>query len=251
MRRFHIGSPEWAPPRVPLQLPLGYGSLGWLVYLLQRQKIDLLTLDLAPIARACYDYWREVGDLDEASDSVAILAHLTERKAERLLSPTPEPEPEEAEAWLEPASLPEHLRTAVAFLREREEETLQRFFRHAPVDPDAFEAPFPTNLELPDALWLAFQRLLQRRLPLPEAIPERRYFSLHARMITLRQTLQEAGGTLPFEQLASEASDIYDLLVSFLAMLELWRLGQIEVALDSERTIWLSLKEPSSESPNA
>lgn len=241
MRRFYIGSPEWAPPRVPVQLPLGFGSLGWLLHLLQRQKVDLLALDLAPIAQACYDYWREVGDLDEASDSVAILAHLTERKAERLLTPPPEPTPEETEEWLAPAHLPETFMTAVAFLREREEECLQRFFRHASVDPDAFEAPLPPNLELPDTLWLAFQRLLQRALPVPDAIPERRYFSLHARMITLRQALQEAGKPVSFETLVSEASDIYDLLVSFLAMLELWRLGQIEVSLDAERVIWLTL----------
>ncbi len=242
MRRFHIGSPEWAPPRVPLQLPLGYGSLGWLVYLLQRQKIDLLTIDLAPIAQACYDYWREVGDLDEASDSVAVLAHLTERKAERLLTPPAEP-PLEEEEWLEPAHLPESFLPILETLREREDARLQIFFRSTPLDPDTLDIPLPEGAELPDALWLAFQRLLQRALPVPDAIPERRYFSIHARMITLRQTLQEAQAPIAFDTIAHTAEDIYDLLVCFLAMLELWRLGQIEVSVDAQFGIWLSLVE--------
>jgi hypothetical protein len=27
-------------PRVPLQLPLGFGSLGWLAYLIRKHKLD-------------------------------------------------------------------------------------------------------------------------------------------------------------------------------------------------------------------
>jgi hypothetical protein len=88
MRRFHIGSPEWSPPRVPLQLPLGFGSLGWLAHLIRKHKLDLTEVDLAPVAQACYDYWREVGDMDEASDALATLAYLTERKAQRCSRPT-------------------------------------------------------------------------------------------------------------------------------------------------------------------
>ena len=95
MRRFHIGSPEWSPPRVPLQLPLGFGSLGWLAHLIRKHKLDLTEVDLAPVAQACYDYWREVGDMDEAGDALATLAYLTERKAQRLLAPDPEPEPDD------------------------------------------------------------------------------------------------------------------------------------------------------------
>jgi segregation and condensation protein A len=94
MRRFYIGSPEWSPPRVPLELPIGSGTLGWLITLIRRQRLDVLEVALAPIAQACYDYWRSVGDLDEAADALAVLAHLMERKAERLLMPEPTtPEP--------------------------------------------------------------------------------------------------------------------------------------------------------------
>lgn len=237
MRRFHIGSPEWAPPRVPLQLPLGYGSLGWLVHLLNRQKLSLLDIDLAPIARACYEYWRSVGDLDEASDSMAILASLTERKAERLLMPEPEPEEPEPE-WLTPQHLPELYQSRVAYLQEREALRMQIFFRNCPPDLDAIANSLPAGAELPDVLWLALRRLLQRAAPLPTAIPERRYFSLHTRMMAIRDRLRNASQPVRFESVL-EAHDIYDVLVSFLAVLELWRLGQIAVSLDATRTIWL------------
>lgn len=241
MRRFHIGSPEWAPPRVPLQLPLGFGSLGWLVHLIRKHKLDLLTIDLAPVAQACYEYWREVGDLDEAADAVAVMAYLAERKAQQLLAPPPEPEPEEAHEPLTPVTLPETYRRLVEWLREREEARAQLYYRGGTVDPRAYEPPAPVGAELPDQLWLAFKRLLERQTPPPTAIPHRRYFSLHARMAVIRARLHQATQPLPFDTFAAEAHDRMDLLVSFLAMLELWRLGQIEVAIDAEGTLWLSV----------
>jgi hypothetical protein len=76
-------------------------------------------------------------------------------------------------------------------------------------------------------------------MPLPDAIPHRRYFSLHARMIEIRERLQGAAQPLPFDALAEDALDVLDLLVSFLAVLELWRLGHIAVRLDGAGVLWL------------
>ncbi|MCS7191247.1 MAG: segregation/condensation protein A [Fimbriimonadales bacterium] len=239
MRRFHIGSPEWSPPRVPLQLPLGFGSLGWLAHLIRKHKLDLLEIELAPVAQACYEYWREAGDLDEAADALATLAYLTERKAQRLLAPEPEPEPDDEPDWLEPARLPESYLPVLEWLRQREGEQMQLFYRGSAIDPREYELPPEFGLEVPDQLWHAFKRLLERRMPVPDAIPHRRYFSLHARMIEIRERLSQMTQPMPFDALATDALDIMDLLVSFLAMLELWRLGQIEVALDSTGTLWL------------
>lgn len=245
LRRFHIGSPEWAPPRVPLQLPLGFGSLGWLAYLVRKHKLDLLEIDLAPVAQACYEYWRAVGDLDEASDALALLAALAERKAQRLLAPSPpEPEPEDEAEWLQPTGLPDSYRAVVEWLREREAEQAQIYFRGGTVDPRSYEPPLEFGVALPDHLWLAFKRLLERRPPVPEVIPQRRYYSLEARMVEIRKRVLQATQPLPFDQLAQEAEDIIDLLISFLAMLELWRVGQVEVSIDATGTLWLSAAEP-------
>jgi chromatin segregation and condensation protein Rec8/ScpA/Scc1 (kleisin family) len=76
-------------------------------------------------------------------------------------------------------------------------------------------------------------------MPVPDAIPHRRYFSLHARMIEIRERLQGAAQPLPFDTLAQDALDVLDLLVSFLAMLELWRLGHIAVSIDEAGGVWL------------
>jgi len=241
MRRFHIGSPEWSPPRVPLQLPLGFGSLGWLAYLIRKHKLDLTEVDLAPVAQACYDYWREVGDIDEASDALATLAYLAERKAQRLLAPDPEPEPDDAaDEWLAPTRLPDAYLQLAEHLRQREGARMQLFFRGGAIDPRDYELPPEFGAELPDQLWLAFKRLLEQRMPLPDAIPHRRYFSLHARMIEIRERLHGAAQPLPFDALAQDALDVLDLLVSFLAMLELWRLGHIAVSIDEAGGVWLS-----------
>jgi|GEM_PF-815076 len=241
MRRFYIGSPEWSPPRVPLELPIGTGTLGWLITLIRRQRLDVLEVALAPIAQACYDYWQSVGDLDEAADALAVLAYLMERKAERLLMPEPAtPEPETLE---EPValSLPTRYVPVVEFLREREALQAQHFFRtmepdalvssHAADLAPAFDSLLPWGAGLTDQLWLALRRLLQRVEPMPDAIPERRYFSIQARMVEIRHFLRRAGTAQPFEAVAGAARTVLDLLVYFLAMLELWRLGQIEVQI--------------------
>jgi chromatin segregation and condensation protein Rec8/ScpA/Scc1 (kleisin family) len=124
-------------------------------------------------------------------------------------------------------------------LRQREGERMQLFFRGGAIDPRDYELPPEFGAELPDQLWLAFKRLLEQRMPLPDAIPHRRYFSLHARMIEIRERLQGAAQPLPFDALAEDALDVLDLLVSFLAVLELWRLGHIAVRLDGAGVLWL------------
>lgn len=247
MRRFHIGSPEWSPPRVPLQLPLGFGSLGWLAHLIRKHKLDLNEVDLAPVAQACYDYWREVGDMDEAADALATLAYLAERKAQRLLAPDPEPEPEEEADWLPPSGLPDAYLQLTEHLHQREGERMGLFFRGGAIDPRDYELPPEFGAELPDQLWLAFRRLLHQRMPMPDAIPHRRYFSLHARMIEIRERLSVAREPLPFDALARDALDVLDLLVSFLAMLELWRLGHIVVSLDPAGVVWLHAESQATE----
>ncbi|MCS7208415.1 MAG: hypothetical protein NZ874_02485 [Fimbriimonadales bacterium] len=239
MRRFHIGSVEWAPPRVPLQLPLGFGSLGWLAHLIRRHKLDLLEVDLAPVAQACYAYWREAGDLDEAADALAMVAYLTERKAHRLITPEPEPESDSPEP-LEPICLPNTYANAAEWLRQREGERMHIFFRGGAIDPRDYELPPEFGTELPDQLWLALKRLLEQRIPPPTAIPHRRYFSLHARMVQIRERVAHSAQPVPFDTLADEAHDVIDLLVSFLAVLELWRLGQLTVALDEAGALWLT-----------
>ena len=116
---------------------------------------------------------------------------------------------------------------------------MQLFFRGGAIDPRDYELPPEFGAELPDQLWLAFKRLLEQRMPLPDAIPHRRYFSLHARMIEIRERLQGVAQPLPFDTLAQDALDVLDLLVSFLAMLELWRLGHIAVSIDEAGGVWL------------
>jgi hypothetical protein len=81
--------------------------------------------------------------------------------------------------------------------------------------------------------------MLEQRMPIPDAIPHRRYFSLHARMIETHERLLDAAQPLPFDALAEDALDVLDLLVSFLAMLKLWRLGHIVVSMDEAGVVWL------------
>jgi chromatin segregation and condensation protein Rec8/ScpA/Scc1 (kleisin family) len=179
--------------------------------------------------------------MDEAGDALATLAYLAERKAQRLLAPDPEPELDDEAEWLAPTRLPDAYLQLAEHLRQREGARMQLFFRGGAIDPCDYELPPEFGAELPDQLWLAFKRLLEQRMPLPDAIPHRRYFSLHARMIEIRERLQGAAQPLPFDTLAQDALNVLDLLVSFLAMLELWRLGHIIVSVDGAGGVWLEV----------
>lgn len=232
MRRFHLGSSEWSPPRVPIQLPLyGEGSLGWLLSLIRRQRLDVLELQLAPIADACMQYWSEIGDLDEGGDAVAAIAYLTERKAQRLLTPPVEDDIAESDDPLFTA-LPEEYRLFSAQLRVWEEDRSLLFFRAQSPDSNDYELPLPFGAMEPSRLLKALQSLLERALPLPVPTPERPAFSVQARMIEVLRHLDLHSGRASFESLLPEAFNRLQVLTYFLAMLELARLHQVDIELD-------------------
>jgi hypothetical protein len=97
------------------------------------------------------------------------------------------------------------------------------------LNPRDYELPPEFGAELPDQLWLAFKRLLEQRMPLPDAIPHPPHTSRCMRwMIEIRERLQGRGAAAcRSTRLAEDALDVLDLLVSFLAMLELWRVWGI------------------------
>lgn len=234
MRKFHLGTAEQAPPHMPVHLEQGEGSLGWLLYLVQRRKLDLIDVPLAPLAAELIDYFRQVQDLDEGADTAAALAYLVERKAERLLAPPPEPE-EEPEP---PEPLPDEYRELGRLLKTLEAARSLVFFRRADPAYDDYELPPPFGALPASELAKSLRRLLERASREPLAIPERPRYSIKMRMIELLAVLNRSEEPVEFESVLEPPFTRLDVVLFFMAVLELLRLGEADAIVEDGK-LWL------------
>ena len=223
-----------APPAIHVESPRFTGSLATLFMCVKDRKVDLLDVPLFPICEAYFAYLIEaaIEDLDEAAAALAALAYLLERKAWALL-PTPEPEPEAEDALelLMPTS--HEYRAAIEALREWQEEREKRFFRPQDAGPDPYELPFVLgNVSIND-LARALERVLQRAEPEPVQPLNKPRRSLSEQMGIILKRLSNTW--VGFEGLLEERFTRADVVYSFLAVLELVRLGQVSLRLKDDQ----------------
>jgi segregation and condensation protein A len=223
-----------APPAIHVESPRFTGSLATLFTCVKDRKVDLLDVPLFPICEAYFSYLLQaaIEDLDEAAAALAALAYLLERKAWALL-PTPEPEPESEEALelLMPTS--HEYRAAIEALREWQEEREKRFFRPQEAGPDPYELPFVLGSVNINDLARALERVLQRAEPEPVQPLGKPRRSLSEQMSIIMKRLSNTW--VGFEALLEERFTRSDVVYSFLAVLELVRLGQATSRLHEDQ----------------
>lgn len=180
-------------------------------------------------------------DLDGASAAYALLGRAVELKARSLLpSPPPElaPEPEDPDPEQEAARLAERVAAyrafaeAAAALREFERRRQVQFGRPnrlaGPASPDARElAAEPAGPAALEQLLEVFAQVWERSRPRSGEVARERFTVAEAAQ-RLRLRLQAAGPTVFGELFAPEA-DRLEVVVTFLALLELVRLGEVVV----------------------
>lgn len=175
-------------------------------------------------------------DLEGAALAFAQVARAVELKARALLpEPAPEPEAEpEVDAEAEAAQLAERVAAYRAFaeaaqaLRGFEQRQRARYGR-PPVDaPVAPPANHPAGAETLERLLAAFAQVWERAAPRSGEVRRDR-FTVAERVLALRQQLT-AAGSLEFTALFAPEADRLEIVVTFLALLELVRLGEAEVA---------------------
>lgn len=219
-----------APPPIHVESPRFSGSLAMLFACVRDRKVDLLDVPLAPICEAYFDYLMRSGepDLDEAAAALAALAYLLERKAWALLPvETPEPEADESLELL-PPSVHEY-ELAIEALRRWQEERERLFFRPHDAGPNPYELPFQLGNVTPGDLARAFERALARATPTPFDSPVKPRRSLSDQMGVVLRALSDAWQ--PLEALMPAPFTRADAVYSFLAVLELIRLGQATLRL--------------------
>jgi segregation and condensation protein A len=222
-----------------IRLPLFEGPLDLLLHLIRSRKLDIRDIPIAAVTRQYLEYLElmEALDLDVAGEFLVMAATLMEIKS-RMLLPRPDPPLAEDEGQDPRAELVARLLEYERFqqvaeqLRELAAETQRAFPRTA---VEQWEGSTPLVELRPQDLLAALRRISgeeteEEKVRAAPLRLRRQAINLKQRMADiLRRTLAH-DGPLPFSALVTFAGRRLarrEILVTFLAILELVRLGQI------------------------
>jgi segregation and condensation protein A len=220
-------------PRI--QLPVFEGPLDLLLYLIRRERIDIHDIPIAPITRQYMEYldlMREL-NLDVAGEFMVMAATLIHIKSKMLVPVDPTEAPgEEAEdprdALVQRLLEFQRYKEAAGVLYEKGQIRAATWTRPdgvLPVFDDAGEEMLEAGLF---DLISAFKELLDRRKTLLAHEVEGEGKSVEERMEELLALLRE-GQSIDFLELFASQTTKGDMIVTFLALLELIRLKTVKV----------------------
>jgi segregation and condensation protein A len=221
-------------PRI--HLPVFEGPLDLLLYLIRRDRIDIHDIPIAPITRQYMEYldlMREL-NLDVAGEFMVMAATLIHIKSKMLVPVEPtEAEGEEAEdprdALVQRLLEFERYKAAAGVLYQKGQIRAATWTRPETVLPtfvdDAGEEVLEAGLF---DLISAFRELLDRRKTLLAHEVEGDGKNVEQRMDEVLALLRE-GQSIDFLELFETQSTKTDMIVTFLALLELIRLKLVKV----------------------
>lgn len=228
----------------PVKLPVFQGPLDLLLYLIDRDEIDIFDI---PIEHITNEYLHYLADLETLNIEVAgeflvMAAQLMVIKSRLLLPQKDQKEEDEEEAGDPRAELVRRLleyrryKHVAEELRARAE--MQRFVFSRRDLLNGEESPHGQDrpiLELGEVsafdLWAAFQNVLTRVKDSPSGELDRPRFTVPQKMAAIAARLKWSGEEgLRFEDLFEEDVTRLELVVTFLALLELIRLRRVRVA---------------------
>jgi len=219
-----------------ITLPVFEGPLDLLLYLIRREKIDIHDIPIAPITRQSVEYldlMKEL-NLDVAGEFMVMAATLIHIKS-KMLVPV---EPTEAEGEEEAVDPREELvRRLLEFQRYKEVAGI--LHQQAQIRAATWPRPDTVLPKFDDAgeemleaglfdLIAAFKEMLDRRKILLAHEVEAGGKSVEQRMEELLALLGQ-GQSLDFLELFLTESTKADMIVTFLALLELIRLKSVRV----------------------
>ena len=231
-----------APPRVEttdykVRLDIFEGPLDLLLYLIKKDELDIHNVSIERITRQYLDYINtfKLLNIDLASEFIVMAANLMYIKSRSLLPKVEQPPDEEAEEddprWELIRQLIEYkkFKDAAGFLSLREVEQEGRFAHQ----PDLPDAPPDDSAPLADVsifdLIRAFQNVLKRfeeSHDFGDIIDDR--YTVADKMDLLLSRCQP-GESFRFDDLFAEATTKAEVIVTFLALLELMKLNQFLV----------------------
>jgi segregation and condensation protein A len=219
-------------PGMDFKLEKFEGPLDLLLHLIKRDEIDIYDIPIAHITQQFLHYLEILRLLDlEVSGEFLVMAATLMRIKARMLLPVPEPGEEEEgdprEELVQRLLEYRQYKEAAGTLREREEQRRLLFARGmTPEEEDAGPLPLaPVNLF---ALLDALDRVLAR-------LPERNVLEMSGEAydiedkMALLVTRARRAGRLSFTLLLEECKSRLEVIVTFLALLELLKMGRLLV----------------------
>lgn len=217
--------------------PVYEGPLDLLLQLIERAELDITKLSLAQVTDQYLEYIHHLTDLaaDDVSAFLVIAAKLLQIKSEALLPRPPQREPGEedpGEALARQLIIYKRYREIAGILYQREEAGLRTYLRVAP--PPKLEGSFDlTGITLED-ITAAAQEIfsdLSRADALNAVVPPSR--------VTIREKISWITDSLrhqkyvSFRSLINHENSRLEIVVTFLAMLELIKRHLVRVSQES------------------
>ena len=240
-----------------IRLPVFEGPLDLLLYLIRAHRYDILDIPIRQITGQFVEYLALMRDVeaDYAGDFLVTAATLMQIKA-RMLLPKSESqneeimEQEEADPRRELVDrLLEYQKIQDAAEELRQKREIRADLFHRPPEASKWDNQF--DAELSQALLLAevssfdllsaLRRVLKRVEEAPVALVKREPFTLPERLRGIAARLYHTG-ELSFESLCDDCQSRLEVVVTFLAILELIKRGRAKVRqLTLFDEIWLEI----------
>ena len=207
-----------------LQLPVFEGPLDLLLYLIERQELDITAVSLVQVTDQYLSYLRSGEQIDATAlaEFIATGARLLLLKSRALLPKPPvEEEPEEdlGEELVRRLREYRRFKEVAGALRDIEESGRHAYPRLAPPP----SVPLPTGLDgvTLDLLLQLFQEALEREPAAePEGVIERQEITVEEKVAELSQALQRQQ-RVSFRKFISACRSRVEVIVAFMAVLEL------------------------------
>jgi len=224
----------------PVKLPIFEGPLDLLLYLIRREEIDIYDIPISRITEQYLQYLALLDslDMDVAGDFLVMAASLMEIKSRSLLPrpETAEGEEEEADPRAElVARLLEYRRYKEAASALDELSRENRFVLSRPSINGNGNGNGNAQVVLAGEisafhLWAAFQAVLSRAQETAVGEVIRPRFTVAMKVAEITARLRRAAEGLSFFSLFPEEVTKLEVIVTFLALLELIRMGRVRIS---------------------
>ena len=230
---------------IPVKLEVFEGPLDLLLHLIEKNKIDIYDIPIALITEQYMEYLKEMEkqDLDNMSEFLVMAATLLRIKSRMLL---PQEETEEEEQEDPRQELVERLLEYKMYkfmsleLRDRQMDADKMMFKKSTLPPEVADYKEEINLdELIGDLTLSklndiFRSVMKKQVDKIDPVRSK-FGKIEKEEVNLSKKMryvQEYGlanKKFSFRKLLEEQNDKMDLIVTFLCILELMKMGRVSI----------------------
>ncbi len=224
-----------------VKLPVFEGPFDLLYHLIEEQKINLYDIPIAKIAAQYLEYLQmmEILDMEVASGFLVMAATLLEIKSKMLLPKEKSEESFQDDGDFDNEFFEEDARTQLVEklleyrkfkmvaleLREMEKSASRIFTRKTDLERQPEEI-LEINIGAVDLLNI-YHALVRRRIspPIHRVVLEK--IGILDRISEIRTMLKQFKGEISFQQLVKNCASKYDKVISFMAILEMTKTGEV------------------------